>query len=84
MSSLVLFARYNNLATPVWNSALSKICLRHRDLLLNIPPSGPLLLEYLEKTKRLHHGKRTFQEIDENLHKLHENIVSNEELVFAS
>ncbi len=56
-----------------------EVFLRHRDVLLGIPPSG-LLREFLEKTKRLYHDKRTFKEIDdENLHQLDEDMVSDEE-----
>jgi hypothetical protein len=55
-----------------------EVFLRHRDVLLGIPPSGPLR-EFLEKTKRLYHDKRTFQQIDEHLHQLDEDMVSDDE-----
>ncbi len=47
------------LADIIFTKALGReVFLRHRDVLLGIPPSGPLQ-EFLEKTKRLYHDKRT-------------------------
>jgi hypothetical protein len=55
-----------------------ELFLRHRDVLLGIPPSGPLR-EFLEKTKRMYYDKRTFKVIDKNLHQLVKDMVSDEE-----
>ncbi len=55
-----------------------EVFLRHRDVILGIPPCGPLR-KFLEKTKRLYHDKRTFKEIYENLHQLDEDMVLDDE-----